>query len=148
MEGLSFGWAIVLFGRDYNGTFIIVISLILYFIHSHKFSGRNIKGLYVKWLLMSKQWPFPHYIDVCHGNVDYFKWKNVSMIYCWWIKLNLSLLQFSCSSLKHLRSFYSVHLHLEKIRCHFPKGWISDLVVVWERVITNFIKWIMIKMRN
>ena len=48
MEGLCFGWAIVLFGRDYPDTFIIVINLILYFIHSHKFSGLNIKWLNVK----------------------------------------------------------------------------------------------------
>ena len=47
---------------------------------------------------MSKQWPFPHYIDVCHGNVDYFEWKNVYLIYLWWMDCNLWLLQFSCNN--------------------------------------------------
>ena len=48
MEGLHFGWVIVLFGRDYPDPFIILISLILYSIHYYKFSGWNIKWLNVK----------------------------------------------------------------------------------------------------
>ena len=48
MEGLHFGWDIVLFGRASHGTFMIVIILIYYFIHLHKVSGLNTKWLYVK----------------------------------------------------------------------------------------------------
>ena len=48
MEGLWFGWAIVLFGRDYNGKFLIVIILIYYFIHIHKVLVLNTKWMYVK----------------------------------------------------------------------------------------------------
>ena len=33
-----------------------------------------------KWLLMSNQWPFPLYFDICHGNAYYFEWRNVSLI--------------------------------------------------------------------
>ena len=51
MEGLRFGWAIVIFGRDYNGTFIILIKLIYYFIHIQKLSGWNTKWLYVKMII-------------------------------------------------------------------------------------------------
>ena len=48
MEGLCFGWAIILFGRDSHGIFLILIRLIYFFIHIHKLSGRNTKCLYVK----------------------------------------------------------------------------------------------------
>ena len=48
MEGLCFRWDIVLFGRDYTDPFMILISLICCFIHSHKVSGQNIKWLNVK----------------------------------------------------------------------------------------------------
>ena len=47
MKGLRFGWAIVLFGRDYPGPFFIVIGLIWFFIHIQKLSGLNTKGLNV-----------------------------------------------------------------------------------------------------
>ena len=45
---------------------------------------------------MSKQWPFPHYIDVCHCDADDFEWKNVSMIYIWWMDFNW---------------YYFIHIH-------------------------------------
>ena len=54
MEGLCFGWDIVLFERDYHGTYLIVISLIYYFLHIHKVLGRNTKWLYVK-VIINKQ---------------------------------------------------------------------------------------------
>ena len=48
MEGLRFGWAIVIFGRDYHGPLLILLILIYFFIHLQKLSGRNTKWLYVK----------------------------------------------------------------------------------------------------
>ena len=48
MEGLRFGWDILLFGRDSSGKVIILMSLIEYFIHLHKVSGINTQWLYVK----------------------------------------------------------------------------------------------------
>ena len=45
---------------------------------------------------MSKQWPFPHYIDVCHCNDNDLEWKNVSMIYLRWMEFNLWVLKVSC----------------------------------------------------
>ena len=47
---------------------------------------------------------------------------------------------------QNLKSYYSVYFHLENIWCHFPKGRTSDFVVVWEMVITTFIKCIMMHM--
>ena len=54
MEGLRFGWEIVLFGRDYHGQFMIVIILIYYFIHFQKVLVRNTKCLYVKVIIKEK----------------------------------------------------------------------------------------------
>ena len=48
IEGLRFGWDIVLFGKDYHGPFIMVIILIYYFIHIHKVARLNTKWFYVK----------------------------------------------------------------------------------------------------
>ena len=48
MEGLRFGWDIVLFGRASPGPFLVLISLILSLIHHQKLWDRNTKGLYVK----------------------------------------------------------------------------------------------------
>ena len=38
------------------------------------------KSCMSKWLLRSKQWPFPLHFDICHGNAYYFEWRNVSLI--------------------------------------------------------------------
>ena len=89
---------------------------------------------------MSKQWPFPHYIDVCHCNDDDFEWNNVTLIYLWWMEFHLWVLQVSYISLNHLKSSYSVYLHLEKIWCHFPKGRISDFVAIRVEVHNNLYK--------
>ena len=48
MEGLCFGWDIVLFGRACPSPFLVVISLIFSIIHFYKVSCRNTKGFYVK----------------------------------------------------------------------------------------------------
>ena len=60
---------------------MIVISLISYFIHYHNLLGINTKGLYVKVNINEQTMTISHYIVVCHGNADYFKWENVYMIY-------------------------------------------------------------------
>ena len=89
MEGLRFGWVIVLFGRDYNGPFMIVIILINYVIHIHKLSGLNTKLLYVKMNINEQIMTISLvYIDVCHCNDDDFEWKNISLIYVWWMELH------------------------------------------------------------
>ena len=54
MEGLHFGWDIVLFGRDDHGKFMIVIILIEYFFHIYKLSVLNIKWFYVKVIINEK----------------------------------------------------------------------------------------------
>ena len=45
-----------------------------------KFQIEIPKSCMSKWLLMSKQWPFPLHFDICHGNAYYFEWRNVSLI--------------------------------------------------------------------
>ena len=85
-----------------------------------------------KWLLIRKQWPFPLYFDICHGNAYYFKWRNVYLINLWRMEYNSCLFQLSCSLIKNLKPFYSCLLHWEKIWCIFPKGRNCDLGVVLE----------------
>ena len=133
--------------RDYHGTFMILIILIYYFIHLQKLSGRNTNWFHVKVIINEQTMTISHYIDVCHCNVDDFEWNNVYMIYLWLMEFNWWVLQVSYPEIKHLKSSYLVYLHLEKIWCHFPKGRTSDFVAVWDRVITTFIKWIIMKMR-
>ena len=64
MEGLRFGWAIVLSGRDYIDPFLIGISLIFSFPHSQRVSGLNIKWLNLK-VIINEQTMTISLLDWC-----------------------------------------------------------------------------------
>ena len=83
MEGLLFGWAIVIFGRDSHGPFMIVIRLIYYFIHFQKFTGRNTQKLYVKVIFKEQTMTiFPLYGYCALGELLYYLGELI-MIHLW-----------------------------------------------------------------
>ena len=73
MEGLRFGWAIVLFGRAYHGTFLIVISLIYSVIHLQEVSGWNTQWLNVKVIVNEQTMTISPLYWCIALNADYFE---------------------------------------------------------------------------
>ena len=75
---------------------------------------------------MSKQWPFSHYIDVCHCNVDDFEWKNISLIYLCWMDCH----------------WYSV-LHLQKVSGRNTKWLYVKLIINEQTMAISPLYWCM-----
>ena len=94
--------------QHYHSPLLIVVRLIYSFLHLHKLSGRNTKWLYVKVIINEKTMTISPLYWCMPWKCYYFEWKNVYMIYLWWMEFNLCVLQVSCSALNHFNPFYSV----------------------------------------
>ena len=79
-----------------------------------KFQVERPKNCMSNWFLMSKQWPFPLYFDICHSNADYFEWRNVYMmnLYGWNI----------------INVYYKFHVQYLSIGSHF-----THFYCIWRR---------------
>ena len=81
-----------------------------------------------KWLLRSKQWPFPLYFDIWHGNAYYFEWGNVCII-------NVSWMEFINVYFKYHIQYLSIGIHFTHFYCIGRRfGAFSPRVeiVIWE----------------